>query len=468
MLRRMERLMGKAREEEGAIIVLAALMLVLVFAAAALAVDIASKSQDRTDLWVSSDAAALAGASLLPDDPAGAKAEALKFALANDPDLAGNIDATFRCVVGDRDGDGMPDPLDIPLSCNPGPESPPAPPTLTGFICADGVCAAPCDPDMGHKCNSIVLETEKTTDFSFAPVIGIDSGDTEIISAACRGICAGALTEPVDLIMVIDRTGSMSGAKILNALNAAQAVLEFFDPALQHVGVAFLPAADPTNLCASNADQTAGGRWLGVGLSNDYKDPPLIDYNFDGTLDLSATSPLVNVIRCSTAGGWTNLGSPINDNLLTGGAYGMPSALPELINNGRPGVKKGIIMLSDGEANRPQNRDDDCLFAANMAQEAKDAGVEIFTIGFGVVGLTCTFDTTPPPPLFYQNQPVSALLADMASNGATDQCASPAIENSDGDNFFCEPSGGDLSGVFLAAAAELAGGSQLIQLPPGA
>jgi len=449
--------------DEGSILVLSAFLMVLLFAAVAFAVDIASKSQDRADLWASSDAAALAGASILPDDPAGAKAEALKFALANDPDLAGKVDATFRCVVGDRDGNGLPDPLDVPLSCNPGPP-PPAPPTLSGFVCADGVCAAPCDPDLGHRCNTIVLETEKTTEFSFSPVIGIDSGDTRVISAACRGICAGALTEPVDLIMIIDRTGSMSsGSKMSNARNAALAVLDFFDPALQHVGVAFLPAADPLNLCTSNADQTSGGRWLAVGLSNDYKNAPLdVDFDLDGVNDLTSTSPLVRTIRCSTPSGWTNLGSPINDT-----AYGMPDALRELTTNGRPGVKKGIIMLSDGEANRPLNRPDACLFAANMAQNAKNAGVEVFTIGFGVVGLTCEgpFETAASP---YLNRQVSRLLADMASNNADDNCAAPVIENTDGDNFFCEPSGGSLAEVFLAAAAQLAGGSQLIQLPPGA
>ena len=462
----MRELIRKIKQEDGTILVLSAIFLVLMFAAVALAIDYSAKSQDRTDLWASTDAAALAGASLLPDDPAGAKAEALKFALANDPSLTGaNIDVTFRCVVGDRDNDGLPDAFYIPLSCNPGPPSPPSPPTLTGFICDAGVCAAPCDPDLGHKCNSIVLETEKTTDFSFAPVIGIDSSDTSVLSAACRGICAGALTEPVDLIMVIDRTGSMGnpGTKIVNARIAAQAVLEFFDPSLQHVGVAFLPAADPLNVCVSNADQTSGGRWLAVGLSSDYKTPPFdVDYDLDGIPDLSS-SPLVNAIGCSQPSGSTNLGSPIND-----AVYGMPDALDELLNNGRPGVKKGIILLSDGAANRPAGagNDDDCLYAANMAQVAKNAGVEIFTIGFGVIGKICDRDTTPGGP--YENGPVSMLLADMASNGADDNCAAPSVENTDGDNFFCEPSGGSLAGVFLAAAAQLAGGSQLIQLPHGA
>ena len=55
---------------------------------------------------------------------------------------------------------------------------------------------------------------------------------------------------------------------------------------------------------------------------------------------------------------------------------------------------------------------------------------------------------------------MTKLLASMASpikgvpaqdNGCT------AAENTDGDNFFCQPKGGDIKSVFLAAVAQLAG-----------
>lgn len=466
MVRRLGRcLTAFGKKDDGAILVISAFLMILIFAAAALAIDIATKSQHRNELWATSDAAVLAGASQLPDFPANAKSETLKYAVANDPSLAGTINPTFRCVVGDADFDGMPDAFDIPSACNPGPASPPAPPTLTGFVCSGGVCAAPCNPDIGHKCNTIVLETEKTTDYAFAPVIGIDSGNSHVLSAACRGTCGGGAAGPIDLIMIIDRSGSMNDGNnsLDKAKQAALAVLDYFDPSLQHVGLGVLGAGDP-GVCNDLNPSDPGSAWLGVGLSSDYKDNPDLDINGDTIPDLDSSSTLVQKINCLTfSSQGTNLGSPINDNLLTGGEFGRPDALSELMNNGRPGVKKGIILLSDGAATKPDSRNE-CEFAAQMAAKAKAQGVEVFTIGLGVAGDLCADDSAGP----YVGQAVTKLLADMASS-SVDNCfgPTPEQENTDGDHFFCEPKSGDLSAVFITAVTQFAGGSKLIQLPPG-
>jgi hypothetical protein len=463
IVRRLARWLGTSEaSDEGAILVLAAFLMILIFAAAALAIDVTTKSQHRSDLWATSDAAALAGASQLPDFPAGAKSEALKFALANDPSLAGGVNPTFRCVVGDRDRDGQPDPFDIPQACNPGPPSPPAPPTLTGFICADGVCAAPCNPDLGHKCNTIVLETDKTTDYAFAPVIGIDSGDTSVLSAACRGTCGGGAAGPIDLMIIIDRTGSMNDANnsLDKAKDAALAVLDYFDPSLQHVGLGVLGAGN-LGVCNDLAPTIGGSSWLGVPLSSDFKDNPDTDVTGDGIPDLDGSSVLVQKIKCLTfSGQGTNLGSPIRDD-----EFGRPDTMSHLLSFGRPGVKKGIILLSDGAGTEPDPEREPCQYAAEMAAKAKAAGIEIFTIGLGVQGDICGTDGTGP----YVGAPVTRLLANMASN-SVDNCSgpNPELENTDGDHFFCEPKSGDLASVFLAAASQFAGGSKLIQLPPGA
>ncbi len=446
----------RLNEDDGAILVLSAFLLIILFTLAALAIDITMKSSDRQHLWSSADAAALAGASQLPDDGLSARALANDFAIANDPDLAGNLSTSFRCLVGDRDDDGQPDAADIPSACDPGPDvAISAPP----FVCADGICTAPCVPADGDLCNTIVLNANATTPYAFAPAIGIDEGTSSVISAACRGSCGGAVVEPVDVIIIIDRTGSMSPADLQSAKDAALAMLDFFNPTLQHVGLAVLGAGD-AGVC-NDLKPEKGGNWLGVGLSSDYKDILNWDIDGDGTLDLDSTSKLVNKINClkrSSQG--TNLGSPIKDTV-----HFRPDALSELLNNGRPGVRKGIILLSDGGANKPGDDDDNnCSYANKMASQAKAAGVEIFTIGFGLDGQECDDDDG-----LFEDADVTKLLASMATQPSNDNCsaANPAKENSDDDHFFCLPKTQDLSKVFLSIAAELAAGSQLVYLPPG-
>lgn len=442
-------------EEQGAILPMAGLVLIVIFTMAAIGVDLSLMSQRRQDLWNSADAAALAGASQLPDDAVEAERLARLYAENNDAELATGLDVTFRCLVGDRDNDGQPDAADIPSSCDPGPA---VPVTAPPYVCDGGICAVTCDASLpGNQCNTIVLEADKMVPYNFAPLIGIDEGATEVRSAACRGTCGGSAAGPVDLIMIIDRTTSMSDSDLQNAKNAALSVLDFFNPSLHHVGLAGINAGNPSNLCEGQfAD--SGGTWLIVGLSNDYKDTLTLDLDGNGSLDLDGTSTLVSTIQCLNKKTGTDLGSPIHDT-----TYGQPDALGELLANGRPGVKKGIILLSDGGAHDPNAVANPCQYADDMAADAKAAGVEIFTIGFGIGSKSCSSDSSGG----FASAPVAQLLASMATGPTDDNCVAGG-ENSDGDHFFCEPASSDLTDVFVAAASQFAAGSSLIYLPPGA
>jgi hypothetical protein len=448
----LRRLSRRLSDEGGTVLVLTSVGLVLFFALAALAVDLTMHAHRRQHLWDSVDAAALAGASQLPDNAVAADALARSFAVDNDPELGSDLDVEFRCVVGDRDGDGQPDAGDVPAVCTPGAGATIAAPP---FVCDGGRCISACVPtNPGARCNTIVLDASKTTDYSFAPVIDIDQGSTELRVAACRGTCGGARTGPLDLVLIIDRTTSMSSTDLQNAKDAALAMLDYFNPAMHHVALANLGAADPTDSC-DGLPVTSGGVWLNIGLSSDYKSNPDLDIDGDGTPDLDSTSPLVAAIRCLQHETGTDLGSPIHDT-----TFGKPDALGHLQTAGRPGVKKGIILLSDGEAARPG--DNPCQYALDRAAEAKAAGVEIFTIGFGIGSKTCHDDSGA-----FASASVPVLLAAMASGPTDDNCLAGG-ENTDGDHFFCEPKSGDLADVFVAAASQFGGSTSLIYLPPGA
>ncbi|MGB2695481.1 MAG: VWA domain-containing protein [Dehalococcoidia bacterium] len=430
----MRKLTKRANGEDGQILMLTALMITVLLGMVALVVDVGLFLHGRQDVQNVVDAAALAGAQELPANTALADSLARQYAVSNDADTS--ADVSFRCVIGDRNNDRLPDLEDIPYACDPGSDG--------RFHCGYERCVSLCFPSQGDSCNTIYVGGSKVVPFSFAPIIGVMNENTgEIHAAACKGTCGGD-SAPLDLVMVIDRTGSMSGAKLANAKNAAKAVLELYDPNTQHVGLAVLGPGLGGNPCAV-ADDSPNGNWLVVPLSADYQ-------NSNGTLNTS--SRLVQTINCLQADKFTNFGDPLK------------AAANHLLNSGRPGVKKGIIFLTDGMANRPTSQRNPCSYGRTTADTAKASDIEIFTIGFAVAGERCQVDRDAP----YANTLVTQPLADMATDSLDDhgRCSSSAntrAENEDGDHFLCEAATGDLEPIFRHAAEILAGGPRLIRLP---
>ena len=210
---------------------------------------------------------------------------------------------------------------------------------------------------------------------------------------------------PIDIGLVLDRTSSMTDADLTNVKNASLAMLRLFDPSQQYVGLAVLGQSQTAASCAGVGNArglavaAAGtGTWVTVpyptngSLSSDYLVGGALNNN----------SQLVRTISClnhSSTG--TNLGDPLTAMANT------------LRSQGRAGVPKGIILLTDGAANQPNTRS--CKYANDAASAVKSQGVELFTIGFGVVGDTCVdIDGT------YRNAQASTLLADMATGPTVD------------------------------------------------
>ena len=188
-------------------------------------------------------------------------------------------------------------------------------------------------------------------------------------------------------------------------------------------------------------------KWMIVGLTGTGGGQQVNEaYATNGILnDSSQLAKAIDCFQLSSTG--TNLATP------------MRMAHAYLEAYGRPGVKQGIIFESDGTPNYNGNSGDannyTCGEALDAAADAKAAGIEIFTIGFDVVGQNCPD----------RSKTATVALAEMATGsilGGT-SCGSNGDENRDGDHFFCEPAGSDLSAVFQAAAVQLAG----IRCPPG-
>lgn len=438
----------RERREQGQILVLFTLVLVAILAFTALVIDVGVLRNANQNLWNAFDAGALAGASQLPDDPATASALAGQFAEANYPGgLPGGAPSiSFRCLIGSVGG--TPRLADVPAVCDPGPGA--------IWSCNSTICTAPCDPSAGDTCNTIVLDGTTTVPYHFGPAVGILSGTTKTVtSAACKGPCGAKPSTPVDLVVVVDRTQSMNGVDTTNARSAADSVRKAYNPVEQWMAFGMLGPSQTGGSCVTSPDSGIGNanfptdlrRWVPVALSGN--GAPL---NQNYTL---SSSTLADAIGCYTN---SSTGTDLNDPV-TAAAY-------ELTHNGRSGVTKGIILMTDGQPNNSTlSGPDYCALSNTAATAAKDQGIELFTIGFGLDGANDV--NCPDTSGAFQGKKATQLLASMATDSVDNGC--PGTSNDDGDHFFCVPktSGAstNLSQLFKQAANALAGGTRLVPLP---
>jgi hypothetical protein len=285
--------LARLRSERGQALVLAALAMVAMLGFAALAIDVGYWFSQKREVQKAVDAAALAGAWELPDDYVMAESKAREYLGKNgvSSSKGDTISITFRCTSTYQ------------IACNPS----------------------------ANRWDTIVVKVERPAQAWFARIFGIQGVLVGNVRAAgCAGLCGGSPFQPVDVVQIIDRTGSMDDGDMENAKDGARALLEYFNADIQHVALGVTPAGQSwSNPCPSSTSSTL---WLPVNLSDDYQNP-------DGTLNEG--SRLVSTINCLESDGYTNLGSP------------MEAATNELVVNGRPDLKWGIILLSDGAANRP-------------------------------------------------------------------------------------------------------------------
>jgi Putative Flp pilus-assembly TadE/G-like/von Willebrand factor type A domain len=449
-------------DQRGAVAVLFALTLIVIFAAVAFVVDISRLYHARQVLQNAVDLGALAGAAELPaaDPIQGTAAETIarRVAIANAPQLASTatLNVTFKCIVGDRDQNQVPDVGEVPFICGPSAGTWPA----SSWTYRGSRAAHSCNPFAGDNCNTIRLSTSESVNYFFAPVIGINHGNTGAVSAvSCKGAC-GAAASPVDVVMVLDRTGSMTAADITNMKNAAVSVLSFYDSSEQWVGLVALPYGQNSNKCNVNDPQTYPQsnyqNWQVVPLSNNFTRP-------DGTLNTA--SQIVQSINClqragspqvtvngtnQTNAGHTNLGDPLD------------AARDMLRLQGRPEVPDVIIFETDGQANQP-NGLQPCNYLNTKANAAKAADQTIFTIAFGLDSppVRCSYDTSGPFRNAYATLNIAAAATQPSIDDVPGGCG--PNENQDGDWYFCTPAASDLEPVFRQVAAAAIQTSHLVE-----
>jgi len=356
---------------------------------AALVLDLGLGWYAKRQLQASVDAAALAGAQELPSN-ANAVSRAHEYILANPTRGVSDIQDT----------------------------------TTTKCLATAPGCA---------PVNALTVKATAKADTAFARIFGINSMTVGAKATACQPCGA----KPLDIMIILDRTGSMSQGgtpnKIENAKSGIMTFLNFLDAGTAKVGLAVLPPATSVSArCTlpqtTNYDSTTAAYTV-VPLSTDFK--------VNGVINPS--SNLITTINCQQPNGSTHYSLAIQ------------AAQAELAAHGRPGVQKIIVFLTDGAANtgphffsagnieltRP------CQSGVNSAAAAKQAGTWVYTIGYSIGGDQCEKDRNAgilESPAITPDQ----ALAQMAS--------SPS-------NYYVRPDTGQLNTIFTQIAADISVGS---------
>ncbi|WP_427006579.1 pilus assembly protein TadG-related protein [Pseudarthrobacter sp. H2] len=454
---------SRAFRERGAATVIFALMLPVLFGSIALAVDFGRLVYERQHLSNALDAAALAGAASLPANPVAAEDAAVAFAKANDPEAVPTV--SFSCVVASS-GAAKTVASGWSSVCDPGP--------ITGAKCNETICAIPCTPGSGHTCNTITATAAKAVPFSFAPAIGINTGNTgSLTSAACKGSCGAQSPNPMDVAIIADRTSSMSDQNIIDMKIGIKNTLLTMSKDQQYVAFGTIHRSSPiVGGCQTNPSGSATtGPWIPVPFSYDYNNP-------GPTPTANGSSTLVQAISClnKSSGFGTYLAAP-----LKAAARYVLDPINQVGLPARTGTaRKAIILETDGQPNETNmpgttavddSRDVGSSTAATacdnlkaVAADAKSKGILVITVGFGAA------NTAPCGASLVRDVLAAAASKDPQGNfsDADNDCQSQAkrnTENFDGDYFFCADTGNELGPIFVSAINAISGNSRLVRIP---
>jgi hypothetical protein len=393
--------------EQGQVIPLLAVSLVVLLAFLGLVIDIGKAYYVQRSLQSAADAAALAGAADLPLTStalATAKAYGSGAKMRNDQSKTG---ATVIETI-----------------------------TATCLVSIKG-----CAPN-----NAVIVTEEAKVQTAFLQVLGFGQATIDVKATACSPCGA----RPLDIMLVLDRTGSMcvdhwgndqhpTCPDLKNAKTGMETFISLLDPTIDRVGLAVLPPAaklaspcvDPTRTNNYNYNLTTA-QYVLVPLSSDYS---------TGTA-LNTKSALITTLRCVNSVGSTSYASAID------------KAQAELAANGRKDVTKVIVFFSDGAANTGPStylasdpyRRQPCHQGVTSAGLAKSAKTIVYSIGYDLDALNgganvCTADTG------------AGETPTISAYQALQQMASGV------DNFYNQPSAGQLSTLFTQVAADIGRGA---------
>lgn len=494
-----------SRGERGATAVVVAISMVLLFAAGAVGFDIARLANSRQQVRAAIDAAAQAAAMDLPGDTSAAIRNANTFAHANMAEIPdGGLTIKFYCVVANKSG--VPDESQIPTTCNPGVKG--SDWTVAGSNCTSAkVCAIPVDMKRtpSAKPNTLSVSYDLAVDFIFGPAIGISAGSTGNQSTlSCIGTCGGqASPNPMDIVVMADRTPSMSSSEMTALRSGLSNMLTVMNPDQQYVALGTLGKSKVASSgCLTLPDTTSvstwkrknpswytsawPGVWVQVPFQNNY-----LTTTSSGTKAVNTSSSIGRGISSSclkndTAGWSTNLAAALKGGAryLYGSELGSSNNLSSLPDRSelKTEIKKVLILETDGEPVEPVTMSPSALSLRNnidigqydtptacqnlidMARQVKQMkNALVITVGYGTLKSYGCGTMSAAEMLAAVASPKDSSNPSRAQVGCATQSARNT-ENSDGDWFFCAATASELENIFSAAVGQATGTTKYMSI----
>jgi hypothetical protein len=322
-----------------------------------------------------------------------------------------------------------------------------------------------CEQQDGFDCtngyaNTVTVNETAQTPTYLLKLLGFSTITLKAHAQACSP-CGGV---PLDVMIVLDRTGSMGdNNKLPQAKDGIMEFLSTMDPSMDNVGLAVLPPApSPGQGCTSVSPyftrSAPGGTYdlanpgyVVVPLGNDYA---------SSIGNLNQGSALVSTVNCVQAGGNTAYAEAID------------AAYAELQKDGRPDAQKAIVILSDGAANVGPSSlpttspylTDPCGQGVTSAGIAKANKVLVYSIAYTAQGDSCWASPGATVNGSVVTNAQFSKVAEPDIYGSIPNPALAALQNmaTDPTNFYDLPNPTSLIGIFDRIASDLAGGSARI------
>ena len=322
-----------------------------------------------------------------------------------------------------------------------------------------------CAVQVGYSCtsgypNTVTVDETANVPTYLLKLLGFPTITLKAHAQACSP-CGGV---PLDVMIVLDRTGSMSqNNKWPQAIAGINAFMKTMDPTLDNVGLAVLPPAPSVAQACTDVTSSftiVNGSYTGNGGTYSLANPayvvvPLGNSYASSIGNLNSSSPLMSTLNCLQPGGGTAYAAAID------------AAYQELVKDGRPGTQKVMVVMSDGAANDASNtlpstspyRTNPCGQGVTSAGVAKAAKVLIYSIAYTANGDDCYAAMGAK----IGTKTVTVYDGTLESPSIQAQTALQNIASTPSSEFFYDlPTPTSLTGIFQQIAADIAGGTARI------